>query len=95
MTRHDWIEGAKHKLDEWDKSLTELERKGSSVKAEAEDRYERMLDDARKRVTSAKSRVERAQDVSTDAWDDVKDELQDAWKEDKEAVNEALAELRS
>lgn len=95
MTRHDWIENAKDKLDEWDRNLTELERKGSSVKAEAEGRYERMLADARERFADAKSRVAEAQDVSTDAWDNVKDELQDAWKADKEAVTGALAELKS
>lgn len=95
MTRHDWIESAKDKLDQWDRTLTDLEQKGSSVKAEAEDRYERMLSDARRRYTDAKKHVDRAQDVSADAWDDIKDSLQDTWQQDKEAVNEAIAELKS
>jgi len=93
MTRHDWIDGAKNKLDEWDQNLTDLERKGSSVKAEAEGRYERMLADARQRFEHAKSHVDEARTASSDTWDDVKDDLQDAWKADKRAINDALAEL--
>lgn len=88
MTRTEWIERAKSKLDEWDDRMSALEH-------EAKAEYRDKLAKARSHMGKAKAQVEKARSAGNEAWSETSETLEKAWKDEKEIIEGTLAELTS
>jgi len=93
MTRNEWIEQAKTKLDTWNEKMDELDARAASLKEDARAEYHRTLADARSHLGTAKQQLAKAQDVGGEAWDQAGKTLQEAWTSEKQVIEKALADL--
>ena len=80
MDRSQFVTDAKAKLDEWDHEITALEARAEAKKEEAKADFTRLVSDAKKHLRQAKEKVDEAREVSSDKWNNVKDDFQRAWE---------------
>lgn len=95
MTRDEFIEQAKTKLDKWNDKVEEYEARAASLKEEARADYKKALAETREHVAHAEKQLEKARDVGAEAWNDTKATFENAWKAEKESVEKSFEQIRA
>ncbi len=94
MTRKEWIEATKAKLDELDEALTGLERKASDARDRSSDELDARMAATRRGLTAARQRWATVKSSASDAWDGVSEEIGAAWETNKVALERSVEEIR-
>lgn len=89
MTRNEFVEQFKNKLDEWNHDITHWEEKARTKKNDLTIDYEMKMDELRKKRDDAAAKLKEVQASSEDAWVDVKAGAEAAWASMREAFDKA------
>ena len=87
--RDEYVTKLKHKLDEWNEDLDELEAKSEHVKADMKEKYQEELEVVRKQRDTVKEKANELIESSEEAWVELKAGVEQAWKKLTEAIDRA------
>lgn len=87
--RHEYISKAKHSLDKLDARIFQLEAKASEKSDDIRRELKDKLDDIRESRTRLERRLEKLQNASKPAWEEVKLGVEQAWNSLSDAVDRA------
>jgi predicted nucleic acid-binding Zn-ribbon protein len=87
--RDEYVEKLKHKLDDWNKDLDELEAKAEHVKGDMKEKYKEELAVVREQRESVKQKASELIDSSEGAWEELKTGVEDAWHKLSAAIDRA------
>ncbi|GAB6088529.1 sll1863 family stress response protein [Spirochaeta dissipatitropha] len=92
--REELIQKLKTRLDEWNKSIDELEAQAEKVEADAKIKLQEQLQDLKKQRDSARNDLRDLQSASSEAFEDMKDGLEQAWKSINDSFRSALTRFK-
>jgi hypothetical protein len=95
MTRKEWIDVTKRKLDELDEALSGLEKRAGEVRDRTADELDARINATRRGLTAAQERWASVRGSASDAWDSVSEEIRDAWETNKVALERSVEEIRT
>lgn len=94
VTREEFIEELKRKLDDWNKSIDELEQRVQSVEASSRDTLQEQLQDLKKKRDSARNDLHTLQSASAEAFEDMRAGMELAWQSIGDSFRSALSRFR-
>ncbi len=94
VSRRDWVEQTKKKVDEWDQVVDELEDRISSVSEDSRAGYRAQLAAARQHLGEARTQLMRIQQTSRDTWTDLKEDVTATWDTTQNAMERSLDEVK-
>jgi uncharacterized coiled-coil DUF342 family protein len=89
LTRKEYVEQLKTKLDEWNADIGRWEEKARAAKNDLRIDYEMKLDDLRKKRDEATAKLKELQASSEEAWKELKAGADTAWTAMREAYDKA------
>jgi predicted nucleic acid-binding Zn-ribbon protein len=95
MTRKEWIDVTKRKLDELDEALTGLEKRAADARDRTADELDARIRATRRGLTAAQERWASVKSSAADAWDNVSEEIGAAWETNKVALERSIEEIRT
>lgn len=87
--RDEYVEKLKHKLDDWNDDIDELEAKTDHVKADMKEKYKEELAVVRQQRETVKQKASELIDSSEGAWEELKIGVEEAWHKLTEAIDRA------
>jgi hypothetical protein len=94
MTRSEWIELSKRKLDEWDETMESLEARAAHAEPSSEGVIRAKLSEAKQRLYATRDYWSKVRQDTGDVWDSVNEEVADAWEANKQGLEESMDEVR-
>ena len=91
MTRDEYVEKLKSQIDRWNGEAAKLEARAREAQMSAKARYEKQLEQFRRRRGDALKEVQRIQVASVDAWKELARGADAALKSMQEAFDKARA----
>ena len=79
QSRNEFIDKMKDRLDDLDKQIEDLKKRGDKFEGEANKEYENRLHDLREKRREAKRKIDDIQSASEEKWQQFKDEAEHAW----------------
>lgn len=92
--REELIQKLKTRLDEWNKSIDELEAQAEKVEADAKIKLQEQLQELKKQRDSARNDLRDLQSAGSEAFEDMKDGLEQAWKSINDSFRSALTRFK-
>jgi uncharacterized coiled-coil DUF342 family protein len=89
LTRNEYVEQLKTKLDEWNRDIAHWEEKARSKKNDLTIDYEMKMDELRKKRDEATAKLKELQASSGEAWKELKAGADSAWAAMREAFDKA------
>jgi len=89
MTRDETVRNLKHKLDQWNSDLDDLEKRMEKYEDARRNDLRQTLDDLREKRDEASKAFDKLKSASDDAFDDVRKGAQDAWDRMASSVDKA------
>ena len=89
LTRKEYVEQLKNKLDEWNADIAKWEGKTRGAKNDLTIEYEMRMDDLRKKREEATAKLKEVQASSEEAWKELKAGADSAWAAMREAFDKA------
>lgn len=81
-------------LQEWDTEIDELKVKAHLAKADAKDELLKQIEELRVKRDTAQTKLKQMQEVSDEAWDDIRTGLEKSWTELSGAFRSAMAKFK-
>lgn len=94
ITRHEYIEKLKVKLDEWDADIDEFEDKAAKAKADLKFELEDQISLLRLKRDIARLKLSEIMDASEEAWEDVIQGADEAWGNMMDALEKAWSHFK-
>lgn len=82
------------KLNEWKAEIDKLKAKADGAEADSRLRYEKEIDDLKKRQAEARKKLEELRKASDDAWEDMKAGIDSAWSSLGDAIGKATSRFK-
>lgn len=89
--RQAYIDKIQARLNEWDAEIEKLTAQADEAGADAKIRYEKQVDDLKKRQKEAQLKLDDMRKAGEDAWDDMKAGVEDAWKSLEKGIKDATS----
>ena len=89
--RDEYLQQLKTKLDEWNAEIDVLEEKAGRLAAEAKQRYDKQIEEAKARRDELQDKLAELTQAGDAAWDDLKSGIDLAW----EALSNAVSSAKS
>lgn len=89
LTRNEYVEQLKTKLDEWNHDIAHWEEKARGKKNDLTIDYEMKMDELRKTRDEATAKLKEVQASSGEAWKELKAGADSAWAAMREAFDKA------
>jgi hypothetical protein len=93
-TRDAYVKKMKAKLDEWNAEIAKLEAKAKQKEADAQQSYEKQIDELKEKRGQAKDRLDQMRQAGETAWDDLKAGIEQATTALGEAVRSAQSRFQ-
>lgn len=94
MTRNEYIEKAKARLDQWDAKIQEAEAKAKEATADSKLAYQEQVEDMRQKRDEAREKLKELQSASEGAWGDFRAGVEKAWNQLEESFENATRRFR-
>jgi predicted nucleic acid-binding Zn-ribbon protein len=94
MTRDEFVAKMKQQLDEFNRRLDVLEKRGAEYNREVRERYEMRMGDLRRRRNDMAQRLEEINRAGDKAWEDLKSGATSAWNALQDGLKEALSKFK-
>jgi hypothetical protein len=85
--RDEFVEKMKRQLDDWNAEIDNMDEKIAKVKTDLKAKYEKQVEEIRKKRAEGAKKLEELQSAGEEAWERVKDETEHSWAALKDAVN--------
>lgn len=87
--RDEYVEKLKHKLDDWNEDIDELEAKADHVKADMKEKYQEELKVVHQQRETVKQKANELIESGEEAWEELRTGVEDAWHKLTEAIDRA------
>lgn len=94
MTREEFVAKMKQQLDEFNRSLDNLEKRGAEYNREARTRFEERMNDLRRKRDEMTRRLEDINKAGDKAWEDLKVGATTAWNSLQDGMKQALSKFK-
>lgn len=94
MTRNEFVEKMKHQLDEFNRKLDELEKKGADYNQEARTRFDRRMEELKQKRQEASKRIDEINQAGDKAWETLKTGATAAWNSLEESLKQARSQFK-
>jgi uncharacterized protein YukE len=94
MTREEFVTKMKQQLDEFNRSLDELEKRGAEYNREARARFDERMNDLKRKRDEMTRRLEDINKAGDKAWDDLKAGATAAWNSLQDGMKQALSKFK-
>lgn len=95
ITRREWLEISKRKLDEWDEAMQRLEARAADERPDAEGEAEPELSAAKQRLRDTHEYWSKVRRDTGEVWDSINEEVADAWETNQQALEKSMDEARN
>ena len=85
--RDEYVEKLKHKLDDWNEDIDELEAKADHVKADMKEKYQEELKVVHQQRETVKQKANELIESGEEAWEELRTGVEDAWHKLTEAID--------
>lgn len=81
-------------LNEWNSEIDRLKAKADSAEADAKLEYYKHIEKLRTRQEAARTKLEKLETASEDAWEDLKAGVESAWDDLGQAIRSAATRFK-
>ncbi len=85
--RDEYVQRMKNQLDDWNADIDQLEKRVQSFSADAKAKYQKQLNETRKRQRALEQRIDELRTAGEGAWEDLRGQVEHAWKAFEHSVN--------
>ncbi len=94
MTRTEFVNKMKQQLDEFNRKLDELEKKGADYNQEARARFDRRMEELKEKRQEAGKRLDEINQAGDKAWETLKNGATAAWTSLEESLKQARSQFK-
>lgn len=94
MARDEFVAKMKQQLDEFNRSLDELEKRGAEYNREARARYEERMNELKRKRDEMSRSLEDINKAGDKAWEDMKVGATAAWNSLQDGMKQALSKFK-
>jgi chromosome segregation ATPase len=93
-SRDEYVEKIKAKLDQWNAEIDKLEAQAREAEADEEIQRQKQVDELRRQRDQAEVKLKELQEMSTDAWNDMRSGFEEAWNNLSTAFESAKSRFK-
>jgi predicted nucleic acid-binding Zn-ribbon protein len=95
MTKRDeYVQKTKAQLDQWNAEIDKMQAKMREAEADSKIRYQKRLEEMRKRRDEATEQLIKMQKAGDQAWDDLRSGFEKSWEQIQSAFRDATSRFK-